>query len=538
MACCAWGLKVIAPIVDFVFRLIVRLFFRDTEVVGLENIPKDGNPVILAVNHINGLVDALFLYSAVNRHVHFIAKDTLFRVPILGWFVEGCGAIPIKRRLDYEGKEQNNDWSFSEIYKSLRQGKCIAIFPEGISHDKSELQPFKTGCARIALGTMVDERKSPSNPPSPTALGLKIVPCGLTYIRGHRFRAQGVLLIGKPVDLPPTLVDAYEREPRKVVAELTTELERRVRALTINAPDWPTLNFVHTVRRLFQPEGCFLTLEEYVALTRSLLSMYAAAEKEPETIHLRKDVEEYQGKLDSMAIRDHHVKWKRLGFWRGLWVFCRRTAYLLLLLPFALPGIVLNAPAALGARFFGNWFGKAEGVDVVATYKILSGCVLGPVLHLTYVTLVFLFIRPLWWGAVVFAALPVLTYATVRITDECKAVYRSWRVLTRIAFYSQQVMRLRTDRALLVSRVCRWIDLRANERFRTLFASFMGPSIVDHEQRQKHSHDWLLERSQSVIFMKRQGQPVAAKDLQALRTFTLAPASPGRFPSAYVRMDS
>jgi glycerol-3-phosphate O-acyltransferase/dihydroxyacetone phosphate acyltransferase len=53
----------------------------------------------------------------------------------------------------------------------------IGIFPEGGSHDRTELLPLKAGVTLMALGA-VDKYKVP----------VKIVPCGLNYFFGHKFR--------------------------------------------------------------------------------------------------------------------------------------------------------------------------------------------------------------------------------------------------------------------------------------------------------------------------------------------------------------
>jgi glycerol-3-phosphate O-acyltransferase/dihydroxyacetone phosphate acyltransferase len=53
----------------------------------------------------------------------------------------------------------------------------IGIFPEGGSHDRTELLPLKAGVTLMALGA-VEKYKVP----------VKIVPCGLNYFFGHKFR--------------------------------------------------------------------------------------------------------------------------------------------------------------------------------------------------------------------------------------------------------------------------------------------------------------------------------------------------------------
>ena len=58
----------------------------------------------------------------------------------------------------------------------LHAGGCIGIFPEGGSHDRSDLLPLKPGVAMMALGAMAEHAD----------LNVKIVPCGLNYFHADK----------------------------------------------------------------------------------------------------------------------------------------------------------------------------------------------------------------------------------------------------------------------------------------------------------------------------------------------------------------
>lgn len=64
------------------------------------------------------------------------------------------------------------------------------IFPEGGSHDRTDLLPLKAGVAAIALGVM-DQYN----------ISVPIVPVGLNYFRGHRFRGRVVVEFGEPINI-------------------------------------------------------------------------------------------------------------------------------------------------------------------------------------------------------------------------------------------------------------------------------------------------------------------------------------------------
>ncbi len=66
------------------------------------------------------------------------------------------------------------------LFEKLRKGGTIGIFPEGGSHDRTQLLPLKAGISIMALGACA---KHPG-------LGVVIVPVGLNYFSGHRFRSR------------------------------------------------------------------------------------------------------------------------------------------------------------------------------------------------------------------------------------------------------------------------------------------------------------------------------------------------------------
>ena len=87
------------------------------------------------------------------------------------------------------------------MFAVLGEGGAIGIFPEGLSHDESQLARLKTGAARLALGGA--QRTSGPIP---------IVPCGLTFIHPKRFRSRVLVQYGPPIAIAGG--DARRRGPR------------------------------------------------------------------------------------------------------------------------------------------------------------------------------------------------------------------------------------------------------------------------------------------------------------------------------------
>jgi 1-acyl-sn-glycerol-3-phosphate acyltransferase len=123
------------------FRFFFSFFFR-WQVIGTEHIPKEG-PVILCANHIS-LWDPPLLGAGIDRQVHFMAKEELFHIPVISYFIKKFGAFPVKR-----GAGDRS--AIRTALKLLEDGKIFGIFPEGTRSKTGELGPGKTGVALFAL---------------------------------------------------------------------------------------------------------------------------------------------------------------------------------------------------------------------------------------------------------------------------------------------------------------------------------------------------------------------------------------------------
>jgi 1-acyl-sn-glycerol-3-phosphate acyltransferase len=120
---------------------IVRGWGR-LEVEGIECLPTSG-PTLLVPNHDSYWDPPTFGVAALrHRHMRALTKDSLWRVPVLGLMLDGMGQIPIIRG-------GGDAAAMSRAEEALRNGACIAVFPEGTRSKGNELQP-RGGIARLA----------------------------------------------------------------------------------------------------------------------------------------------------------------------------------------------------------------------------------------------------------------------------------------------------------------------------------------------------------------------------------------------------
>ena len=106
----------------WVLAQILRLLYR-IEVKGLENLPRNG--VLLCPNHASDLDPVLIgICLPINYRLHFMAKEELFKNPILGWIIRKLGGFPVSRG--------NNDiQAVKTAIQVLKAGDNLLIFPEG-----------------------------------------------------------------------------------------------------------------------------------------------------------------------------------------------------------------------------------------------------------------------------------------------------------------------------------------------------------------------------------------------------------------------
>jgi 1-acyl-sn-glycerol-3-phosphate acyltransferase len=121
------------------------LFIR-FRVKGQSNIPRQG-PFLLVSNHLS-YADPPLLGLSFGRRINFMAKEELFRNRLIGGFLRHLGAISVNRG------GVNRD-AFRQAEQVLKNGKILAIFPEGHRSRDLRLQPALPGSALFALHTGV-----------------------------------------------------------------------------------------------------------------------------------------------------------------------------------------------------------------------------------------------------------------------------------------------------------------------------------------------------------------------------------------------
>ena len=177
------------------------LFFR-IRLRGILNEPAEG-PVLVVSNHQSHL-DPPMIGMFFRRPLNYMARETLFKFPPLGWLIRTLGAIPIDR--DGVGLS-----GMKETLRRLKYGQMVLVFPEGSRTRDGQLGRLKPGfCALARRG------------------GVRLIPVGIAgayrawpRTRPVPGRATIQIRVGKPMGPE----DVARLDDKALIARVEAELQ-------------------------------------------------------------------------------------------------------------------------------------------------------------------------------------------------------------------------------------------------------------------------------------------------------------------------
>ncbi|HEU4533769.1 MAG TPA: lysophospholipid acyltransferase family protein [Polyangiaceae bacterium] len=177
--------------------------------------PPDINerPYVVVANHESNADP--FLLSFLPWDMRWIAKEELFRLPVLGKLMKYGGDIPLRR-----GQRDSIKQMLDECRRTMAAGMSIMMFPEGTRSRDGELLPFKEGAFELAIEA-----------------GVPVLPVAISGTRacmpkGSRWfgRAEAVARVLAPIStegLGPDDVPALRDRTRDALAAALRELRAR-----------------------------------------------------------------------------------------------------------------------------------------------------------------------------------------------------------------------------------------------------------------------------------------------------------------------
>ncbi|RSL62446.1 hypothetical protein CEP51_013466 [Fusarium floridanum] len=369
---------------------------------------------------------------------------------------------------------------YEAVFSRLRNGGCVGIFPEGGSHDRTELLPLKAGVAIMALGTLAEDPDC----------GLKIVPVGMNYFHAHKFRSRAVVEFGAPFEIPRHLVELYcNNQRREAIGQVLDTVYQALNSVTVSAPDYDSLMMIQAARRLYNPTGKKLPLPVVIELNRRLCMGYERYKNDERITSLSTAVKEYNSQLRYLNLKDHQVQYAKMSIIKVVFLSIYRSIKLLFLFICTLPGLLLFSPVFVATKIISRQKAKTalagstvkiRGRDVMATWKILVALGFAPTLYNIYsIILSFKVWQDRLWGHVpdwvpfwliyflVWPLMVGITFASLRFGEVGMDIFKSLRPLMLCLNPSSNynIHKLRLRRAELSAQVTDVINTLGPEMF-------------------------------------------------------------------------
>lgn len=186
-------------VIFWFLRIFFRIYFL-YRIEGVENIPTEGGAVI-AANHASYL-DPPAVGLAMPRKLNFMAKEDLFRIPILGYMIRALGAFPVR-------PASGDKAALDHGLKLLASGQLMGIFPQGRRASNQKLA-LRGGAVFLASKAQV--------PLIPVA----VVGSDQVWGKGRRFPRPGKVkvIIGEPIKVPPFEPGKRKEQSQEIILQL------------------------------------------------------------------------------------------------------------------------------------------------------------------------------------------------------------------------------------------------------------------------------------------------------------------------------
>ncbi len=189
--------------------IVFKIFYR-LSVTGQDNIPENGAAILVA-NH-TSFLDPPMVAVTCKRHISFMAKVDLFKIPILSILLRSFNTLPVnKNKMDLK--------LIRTAFGRLKQGRLLGVFPEGTRRrvGPKKLGPLEPGAAYLILKS--------GTPMIPVGISGtdKVIPTGKRLPRFPKV----TVVVGKPIHFN------IEKPSQENIAEVTERIEKGIVSLLV-----------------------------------------------------------------------------------------------------------------------------------------------------------------------------------------------------------------------------------------------------------------------------------------------------------------
>ena len=378
------------------------LYFRKEHIVGLENVPIDGTPVVVVSNHQNCLNDPLCVcLKLTDRRMNFIARANVFKNPIFNKALRAMGLLPAYR-MSHEGfgAINKNRETMDDAGQALTDGETLMLYPEADHQDKRWLGKFKLGYLRIAF-----EAAEKMN----FEQDVMILPSCIHYSNYFHARTDMLIKFAEPISLKP-YYERYKEAPRETMMEVNTIVRDTIQQMMLHIEDldhYEEIDFIRESgygRKYAKEHGYKFNylpsrLLSDQKLVAELQRAYTENKEEMEGVYA--DIRSYAEGLKELNIRDWlfiHNPGIEAPILRGLG--------LLLLLPLFIVSIIPTALLFIIPKIFLNILIKDQ--MFISSFNVgVSVFVSVPICLIIPSILLWIF-AGFWWALGYFVAFPFM----------------------------------------------------------------------------------------------------------------------------------
>ena len=378
------------------------LYFRKEHILGLENVPTNGTPVVVVSNHQNCLNDPLCVcLQLTDRRMNFIARANVFKNPIFNKALRAMGLLPAYR-MSHEGLGAvcKNQETFDDAGAALNDGETLMLFPEADHQNKRWLGTFKLGYLRIAFAAAEKNNFEQD---------IMILPSCNHYSNYFHARTDMLIRFGTPISLKP-YYERYQQAPRETMVEINKTVRAQIQGMMLHIADIENYEQIDFLRdNGYGKEYAKKHGYKFNYLPSRLISdqhlvddLEKAKQENPEAMaNIYKDTATLIQGMKELNIRDWLFQ-KNPGIGavalRGLGLLATLPLFLVSIIPtallFLIPKIFLKA--MIKDKMFFSSFNVA-----VSAFVSIPICLIIPVI-LLWVLLGF------WWALGYFVAFPVM----------------------------------------------------------------------------------------------------------------------------------
>jgi len=387
-------MRLVYFILFITLRYSLRVFYpRQTTV----NSPKQfGGRTIYVSNHAASFMDPLVVASLRLPIVFFMTRSDVF-TPISRPLLWASHMLPIYRQHDGEDTKKKNEEVFQKCSRILSFGRNLLIFGEGFTDDTfvRRLKPVKKGAARIGFQTLenINWKKK-----------IYIAAVGCNYSLPNQMRSDLLISTSDKICLNDYR-EAYEKNPNKVIAEITKRIEVLMQEQITHVEDMKNTSLHENIMILTRRGMNAFSFDRKISLvdrwnySRSLAKWINQEDVEAneDLMDFKKEAESYFSLLKRFKLEERLLYWK---ITHPKTSRLKEVLTMIALTPLGILGILhLGLPYFIVKRFVEKSFRRQVFYGSV---KLIVGMISMGLINIPTIFLFHAYIYPSWWLAILY----------------------------------------------------------------------------------------------------------------------------------------